>query len=258
VTDDFVPMMDLTEAKRVAEELAVRWNLNLGAPYAYSNVSYVAAVGDDLVLKVPWGGDDESLHEGDALELWNGNGAVRVRRRFGVALLEERAVPGTDLSEVDEGKAVATAIEIAHVLWRPACAPFRPVAPEVVRWLDEADEQGSPLVSLARALFEAMKGGGADWLAHGDLHHHNILRAGSRYLAIDPKPYLSDREYDVASFLWNPMNNRLADAEQTERRIERFAASGLDEYKIRAWTIIRGAYLRPGPEYVEPLRALLA
>jgi streptomycin 6-kinase len=95
-------------------------------------------------------------------------------------------------------------------------------------------------------------------LVHGDFHHHNILRSGERFVAIDPKPYLSDREYDVAAFLWNPIDNRLEDVAQTERRIQAFAAVGLDEFRIRAWTVIRGAYLRTGPEYIDPLKALIA
>jgi hypothetical protein len=31
-----------------------------------------------------------------------------------------------------------------------------------------------------------------------------------------------------------------------------------DEFRIRAWTVIRGSYLRAGPEYLEGIRALLA
>jgi hypothetical protein len=44
---------------------------------------------------------------------------------------------------------------------------------------------------------------------HGDFHHHNILRHGDGFVAIDPKPYFADREYDVPSLLWNPLGNRL-------------------------------------------------
>jgi hypothetical protein len=43
--------------------------------------------------------------------------------------------------------------------------------------------------------------------------------------------------------------------EQTERRIAAFVAAGLDDFRIRAWTVIRGAYLRPG--YHGPIRALV-
>jgi hypothetical protein len=56
---------------------------------------------------------------------------------------------------------------------------------------------------------------------------------------------VADREYDVPSFLWNPMTNRLDDAGVLERRIAAFTAAGLDESRIRAWTVIRAAYLRP-------------
>jgi streptomycin 6-kinase len=216
-------------------------------------------VSDDAVLKVAWEGDDESLHDAEALDLWDGRGAVRVLRRDREhrALLLERARPGTDISALDDDEATAIAVEIASLLWFPGRAPFRPVEPEVRRWLDRAERDGSELVPLAREL-AAELGAGTDWLVHGDLHHHNILRNGERFVAIDPKPYLSDREYDVPSFLWNPIGSRLDDRAQTERRIAAFVAAGLDDFRIRAWTVIRGAYLRPEPEYVEPIRALVS
>jgi streptomycin 6-kinase len=109
---------------------------------------------------------------------------------------------------------------------------------------------------LARELFGEV-GGGADWLVHGDFHHHNIVRSVRGFVAIDPKPYLSDREYDVGPFLWNPIGNFLEDVEQTERRIRAFAAVGLDEFRIRAWAVIRGSYLRSGPEYLDGLKGLI-
>jgi streptomycin 6-kinase len=255
--DRLDPMVDLTAEKRLAVSCAENWGVELELPFKFSNVSYVAPTADGAVIKVAWGGDDEALHEADALELWNGDGAVRLLRRSGRALLEERAVPGDDLSGLPEDRATEIALDIARKLWRPATTPFRPVSPEVSRWLERAEREHSVLVPLARELFEEV-GGGTDWLVHGDFHHHNILRSGERFVAIDPKPYLSDREYDVAAFLWNPLDNRLEDVAQTERRIQAFAAVGLDEFRIRAWTVIRGAYLRTGPEYIEPLKALIA
>ena len=75
------------------------------------------------------------------------------------------------------------------------------------------------------------------------------------YLAIDPKPYAAEREYDVPSFFWNPMNNQLDDRREIEGRIAAFVAAGLDDFRIRAWAVIRGAYLRPS--YARRIRALL-
>lgn len=244
---------DLSAAKATALQVAREWGLELGEPFALSYVSYVVPAGD-AVLKVAWEGDTESLHEGDALTAWNGDAAVRLLRRSGRALLEERAVPGDDLSTLPEDEATAIAVDVASRLWRRAGSPFRPVAPEVSRWLDDAERKGSQLVPLARKLLSEL-GPSADWLVHGDFHHHNVLRHADRFVAIDPKPYLSDREYDVPSFLWNPRDNRMEDREQTERRIAAFVAAGLEDFRIRAWTVIRGAYLRP--DHANPIKALM-
>jgi streptomycin 6-kinase len=161
---------------------------------------------------------------------------------------------GDDLSTLPDHEATAIAVRVASRLWRRAGSPFRPVAPEVLQWLDAAEREGSELVPLARELLAELDPG-ADWLVHGDFHHHNILRRGDRFVAIDPKPYLADREYDVPSFLWNPMDNRMEQREQTERRIAAFLAVGLDDFRIRSWTVIRGACLRPG--YADQIRALI-
>ena len=219
---------------------ATHWGVQLEPAFDLSAVSYVAPAGD-LVIKVPWTGDDESLHEADALRLWDGNGAVRLVDAHGGALLERRARPGQDLSTLPDAEATDVAVELAGRLWRPAAAPFRPVLPQVRRWLDNADD--TVLVPLARRLLEEMRPS-ADWVVHGDFHHHNVLRHGDQWVVIDPKPYLADREYDVPTFLWNPIGSRLDQRDVVEGRIEAFVAAGLDERRIRAWTVIRGAYLR--------------
>lgn len=244
---------DLTAAKAAALQAAEEWGLELGQPFDLSCCSYVAPAGE-AVLKVAWEGDDESLNEGDALELWSGDGAVRLLQRSGAALLEERAVPGDDLSTLPDGEATAIAVDVACRLWRHAGSPFRPVMPEVARWLDRAERERSELVPLARELLAVLEPS-AEWLVHGDFHHHNILRSGEQWVAIDPKPYLADREYDLPSFLWNPRDNRMEDRPRTERRIAAFVAEGLDGFRIRAWTVIRGAYLRP--HFAGQIRALL-
>lgn len=238
--------VDLTETQETAEAIAVEWGVELGSPFALSRYSYVAPVADDAVLKVSWAEDEESLDESDALALWGGNGAVRLVRadKSRRALIEERAVPGDDISELPEDEATAIAVDIGTKLWRPAGAPFRWVGDYVPRWLD--DEPGE-LTPLARELYSSLDPS-REWLVHGDFHHHNILRHGERFVAIDPKPYLADREYDVYTWLHNPLPY-VMNRETTEKRIAAFVAAGLDDYRIRAWAIIRGAYL--GGEGVE-------
>ncbi|HEY5051273.1 MAG TPA: aminoglycoside phosphotransferase family protein [Acidothermaceae bacterium] len=246
-------VFDLSKAKSLAIESAAHWDLALEAPFAMSTVSYVAPAGP-LVVKVPWGGDDESLHEADALRLWGGNGAVRLLDQLGSVILEERAVPGDDLAAVPDAEATRIAVDVARQIWVAGRTPFRPVVPEVRRWLHEADVAGGDLVPLARDLLKTL-GDPVGWLVHGDFHHHNLVRHGERYVAIDPKPYLCEREFDVPTFLWNPRDNVLDDREQIEGRIAAFVGAGLSEWRIRAWTVVRGAYLRPG--LASRIRALL-
>jgi streptomycin 6-kinase len=241
---------DLTVARATAEAAAKHWGLTLEQPFPIAAVSYVAPAGA-VVVKVSWEGDDQSLHEPDALKLWDGDDSIRLRERFGRALLLERALPGTDLAGLDEAEATAIAVDLAKRLWRPAQKPFRPVVPAVHEWLANAARDGSELVPLASELLAGL-GAGADWVVHGDFHHHNILRHGEGYVAIDPKPYLADREYDVPSFLRNPMD----DPERLDQRISAFVTAGLSDYRIRAWTVIRGAHLRPA--LAEPIRSLLS
>ena len=242
---DETERIDLRHATSLAKDVARELGLTLERPYSMSNVSYVAPAGD-VVVKVPWHGDDESLHEGDALQLWDGVGAVRLLDRRGRALVEERLDPGDDLSTLENSEhATAIAVGVAQQLWRRGVEPFRPVSPEVERWVDRACREGAPLAHRARALLRELDPR-HEWLVHGDFHHHNLLRRADEFVAIDPKPYLSEREYDVPPFLWNPMGTDMRDARETERRIAAFVAIGLDDYRIRAWTVIRGSYLRAG------------
>ena len=249
----------LERAQAAAEAAAGEWGLELGRPFALSRFSYVAPAGEHAVLKVAWEGDDESLHEPEALSLWDGHGAVRLLRSDPVhrALLLERALPGDDISELADDEAMAIAVELGRRLWRREGEPFRHVADHVPRWLDDARDEGADvLLPAARELWAELQPVG-DWLVHGDFHHHNVVRHGGGHVAIDPKPFLADREYDVYTWLHNPLPHRLVDRERTERRIAAFVAAGLDDWRIRAWAIVRGAYLVGTREEAELLATLL-
>ena len=251
---------DLEPLARIAAEVARAWGVELGAPFGLSRYSFVAPAGDHAVLKVTPPEDDESDEEADALELWNGDGAVRLLRRDRArrALLIERARPGTDIAELPEDKSTAIAVAVGLQLWRPAAEPFRWIGDHVPGWLDSAensDQEGRDLIPLARALYASLRVG-RETLVHGDLHHHNILRAGDRYLAIDAKAMLGEPEFDVPSFLWNPLGATMQ-LDLTERRLAAFAEAGLDQQRMRAWAVIRGAYLGSDEQEERVLRALL-
>ncbi len=250
VSDD---LPDLVALEQVAREVAADWQLELGETYAFARYSFVASAGEGAVLKVTPPEDDESDEEADALELWAGEGAVRLLRRDAArrALLIERV--GEDISGLDEDEATGIAVATGLKLWRAAAEPFRWIGDWVPRWLDNAEEH--PLTPLARELYAALDVG-RDVLVHGDFHHHNILQSARGPVAIDPKPMLGEPEYDVPSFLWNPFPRRMR-LDVTERRLEAFAAAGLGEERMRQWTVIRGAYLGADENEIAVLRALV-
>jgi streptomycin 6-kinase len=252
---------DLAALARVALDVAADWGLELGTPFTLSRYSLVAPTHDGSVLKVTPPEDDESDEEGEALELWAGHGAVRLLRRDRArrALLLERLTPGTDLSELPEDEATAITVDLGRALWQPAAQPFRWIGDHVPRWLDNAEREGGPgteLIPLARDLYAGLGEVGRATLVHGDLHHHNVLAGGDRFLAIDPKPMLGEPEFDVAAFLWNPLHYRMT-PEVSERRIAAFVAAGLDGERVRAWALIRGSYLGAEPDEAAVLRSLV-
>jgi len=80
-------------------------------------------------------------------------------------------------------------------------------------------------------------------------------------VAIDPKPYRGDPEFDVPTFLWNPIDlttgNGSLPLERTLSRLAAFEAAGLDAWKMRAWTTIRAAYLGADADEQTVIRKLL-
>ena len=230
---------------RVAHDVALDWNLRLAQRYESARSSFAAPAGDDAVLKVTPAEDTEADHAADALLFWNGRGAVRLVKRDPArrAMLIERCVPGDDASAIDDEAAIQVALTTGRLLWRPVTSgPFRRAGDEMTRWIgDLAPRTDHPYVPIATSLFASMAPR-HDVLVHGDYHHHNLLRHGDRWLAIDPKPLIAEPEFDVVTLLWNPLQLQLT-RELTERRIRQLAAAGLDDRRIRDWAIVRGTQL---------------
>ena len=172
------------------------------------------------------------------------------------ALLLGRARPGDDLASLAEDDAISIAVDVGRTLWQPAGPPFRWIGDHVPRWLDRpAEGPGRRLLPVARRLLARLDIG-ATTLVHGDLHHHNLLSSGSGYVAIDPKPMLGEPEYDIAPFLWNPIGYRMR-RDVTERRLAAFASAGLDDWRMRAWAVIRASYLGADEDEIEVLQTLV-
>ncbi|MCB1356074.1 MAG: phosphotransferase [Maritimibacter sp.] len=81
-------------------------------------------------------------------------------------------------------------------------------------------------------------------LLHGDLHHDNVLGAGDRWAAIDPKAVIGDIHFEPANAFRNPNGGRAAalDPARIDRRADLWAAAlGLDRARLLDWAAAKCA-----------------
>jgi streptomycin 6-kinase len=255
--DDWTAWLD--RLPQLASGLLEEWHLTPAAEPLHGYCSLVVPVRDaDGVagaLKVSFDGDEESLHEGLALQRWGGQGAVRLRRAdpHRRALLLDW-LPGPDLADVWDIEACETVAGLYRRLHVPALPQLATVASYVERWLRELDELGRD-IPVPRRYVEQALSIGPDLLAdetapvvvHGDLHYANVMAdEAGEWLAIDPKPMAGDPHYEPAPMLWNRMeelSGPLAVGSVREGLRRRFHAivdsAGLDEARARDWVVVR-------------------
>jgi streptomycin 6-kinase len=177
------------------EALLERWQLTLGREYPPGACARVweatLADGTPAALKVEVIPHRESALEPDALERWDGDGAVRLLARDddAHALLLERCVPGTYLSHWD-GDRLGVLIALLPRLWKDPDG-FNTLVDEVETWTLPPD-----LHAVARELAATQ---GELVLVHQDLHGENVLAAEREpWLVFDPMPLAAEREFAVA------------------------------------------------------------
>ena len=207
----------------------------------------LTADGQEVVLKVQ-DPHRESAHEAAALQLWDGDGAVRLidHEPEEYALLLERCVPGTPLSAAGPEAAFDVFVELLPRLWKPAGSPFGSLAAEAVWWADSLEETwerfGRPfertlLDAALDALQELPRTQGEQVLLHQDLHGDNVLAAQREpWLAIDPKPLAGEREFGIAPIV---RSSELGHSRgEVLERFDRLTSElDLDRDRARGWTI---------------------
>ena len=251
----------LANLPTVVSGLARAWNLQVSAPFAGANVSYVAPAmrgTEQVVLKVQWP-DDESAHEADALRVWNGAGAVRLlahdMERH--ALLIERCLPGTYLAAAGVD-ALAVLIDLLPRLWKAVGPPFKSLTEEASEWAAtlhaDWDAAGRPcertLVDAAAEFLDQLaRSQGEQVLVHQDLHGENVLAAEREpWLVIDPKPLTGEREFSLAPII------RSFELGHSKRdviyRLDRLSSElALDRDRVRRWTIAQTIAWSFGSDY---------
>jgi streptomycin 6-kinase len=228
------------------EVAAARWSLTLGEPYIQGVCGYTTraelADGTPAVLKLV-DPHRETEHEADALEVWDGDGAVRLldRDETGYVLLLECCVPGTTLRTLGQDGALDVLIGLLPRLWKPSGEPIHRLADEAAWWADYLPEtwrgERDLLDAALAALRELPPTQGEHVLLHQDLHAGNVLAAEREpWLVIDPKPLVGEREFAVAPIV---RGFELGHSKRDVRyRFDRLTSElGLDRERARGWTI---------------------
>jgi streptomycin 6-kinase len=236
-----------------------RWQLTVGEPFEGGYTAWVApaerADGSLCVLKLQYP-DELSRHEGDALLMWGGIGAVRLldRDESSRALLLERLLPGTTLFAIaDPEEALTLACAALARLWRPPAAvhPFPTAQASATTWAGDVErlyrEHGEPFdVALKRgsvAAFERLAAYDGDEcvVLHQDFHRGNVLR-GQRepWLAIDPKPVVGERAFDARWLLYDLLYREPRSPLDPIALLDRLASElSLEAERVRLWTLAR-------------------
>jgi streptomycin 6-kinase len=200
----------------------------------------------------------EVLHEGAALQLCNGEGAVLLyesdpARR---ALLLEACDPGTPLDEASTNPRakILLAAPILRRLWRPVSPghPFAllgPVAAQMAGEIEQGMQAAPPswergLLHLGAGLLRALPREAARAaLLHRDYHLSNILAAQREpWLAIDPQPLVGDPAFDAVQLVVEP-GALLAEADPLRALQDRLTLVAteleLDTARLCAWSVAR-------------------
>jgi len=246
----------LASVPTLLAELATAWGLTPGQGYAAGAAGVAVRAdlddGTPAVLKLSYP-HRESEQEADALERWDGDGAVRLLARDDArhALLLERCEPGTFLSDWD-GDALGVLIGLLPRLWKSGDG-FRSLADEAAWWL-EHDVPAVPDDRLRDAashfLRELAPTQGEQVLVHQDLHGENVLAARREpWLVIDPKPLSAEREFSAASIVRSfELGHSKRDALY---RLDRLTSElDLDRERARGWTIAQTVAWSGGSDYV--------
>lgn len=248
----------LDRLPRLAAEVVDEWALMPDGPPLHGYASLAQPVrtsgGRPAVLKVSFDGDEESLHEGIALQRWHGDGAVELLRAdpHRRALLLERLHTDDlgDLWDVEACEVVAGLYARLHV---PALPQLRTVTSYVEEQADALARmpRNAPvprrLVEQALAVARDLVADDASTgtLVHGDLHYANVLAADREpWLAIDPKPMDGDPHYEPAPLLWNRWDELTGTGGSVRDGVRRrfhtvVDAAGLDEDRARSWVVVR-------------------
>ena len=235
------------------DEVVERWQLSIGDAFPDASASLTLRTarvdGEPVVLKLQYP-HREAEHRAAALAQWDGNGAVRLLAHDPDrhALLLELCEPGTPLFGLDQDPALEVLVELLPRLWQPSNRAFISLADEAAHWAatlpDLWARAGRPferdlLAAALETTDELTSTQGEQVILHQDLHTGNVLSAArERWLVIDPKPLLGEREFGLAPIVRGAELGH--SREHVLHRLDRLTRElGLDRHRACGWTFVQ-------------------
>ena len=250
------------DAAGLVRTMLDRWHLTAGDAFIGGEAAAALRVttrdGSNAVLKVGFP-HFEATHEAMALEVWASTGlAPEVLRQdpWTWSLLLEEVMPGTSLFHADPHGAVDAGARLLGRLHATAPPPGLPTLAGIIeRYFENARAARAGYegmlaeihgVDVAALLDQGMDAAAElastideSALLHGDFNPGNVLAGPEgRWMAIDPKPMIGDRCFDLF-----PFAEQLGEVRGAPERLAA-AASLIDCDPARAarWAFARSAF----------------
>lgn len=211
----------LEDIPKILNELKEKWQLEIGEEFELSYNYVISAKRsnqESVVIKIYFPEDPEFRNQLELLKATDGKSAIKVLGYDfdNFAVLLEQCIPGRTLSSLNnEDEETNIFCEVVKNLWvkPPLNHKFLGIEKELEdfnwylknysKFKDYIDET---IIIKAKEKYQYLLKTQTDlYLLHSDLHHENILESERRWLAIDPKGVIAEREYEITAFLRNPI-----------------------------------------------------
>jgi streptomycin 6-kinase len=235
-----------------------QWQLTCSEPFPLSYNYVLPGVtleGNSVVLKISFPNNREFENELAALRIYDGDGSIKIIKedRANKVVLLERAVPGKRIGDLEpDTTQISVVCEVVRKIHKPWTAPNDQSFPTLVDWgkafaryRKKYEIASGPIPTRmfeeAEDLFtQYANNNSPQYLLHGDLHNDNILLSERGWLAIDPKGVIGNQEFEIGTYLRNPLTDLPQNSHHKQvvaNRIQQFSDElGLDPKNVLRWT----------------------
>lgn len=192
------------------DKLSKKWSLTHVLPFSNLTFGFVAAATQNtkpVVIKIAF---DDIFMESEFLKYNNGNGMVKI---LDVdieqnALLLEKITPGITLKDFPTSLFHSKIKIYANIVNTIASVPSNnnSVFPSIESWCEALTKIDTTIVNkkisekALQVVDYLLKTSKNIYLCHGDLHLENILQDNDKWIAIDPKGVIAEKEFEVTGF----------------------------------------------------------